>query len=93
MLDVREMLVNHMFTYVGITHVYLELDPGVVEGNGLGHQVDNFTLFADLAERIHFHEVHDVTRVFRSDESVHRQRHSFDVHILAVIPHRPAHIH
>ncbi len=48
---------------------------------------------AELGERVHLDESQEVAGVLALNQTLQRQRHSFDVHVLAVVSHRTAHVH
>ncbi len=48
---------------------------------------------AKLRERVHFDEAKEIAGVLALDQSLQGQCHALDVHVLAVVSHRPAHVH
>ena len=93
MLNIGEVLMDHVLADILAAHVDFELDPGIMDRYVFGHQVDDFARPTDFSERVHFDEVQEVTRKLRSNQAFQCQCHPFHIDVLTVVSHRSTHVH
>ena len=84
---------NHVFANFFTAHVDLQLHDRVVNRDWLRHQVNDLALSTNFAESVHLDKIQIVARILGANQPIHRQSHSLDIDVLAVVTHRAAHIH
>ena len=92
-LDVGEVRRDLKLADVVPAHVHAEPDDRIEDRHRLGQQIDDFAAGPRLGERVHLDEVQVVAGVLAADQPVQCQAHPLDVDVLAVVPHRAAHVH
>ena len=87
------MVRNAVFAHVVAAHIDAQPHEWVENRHGLGHQLDDFARRRRPGECVHLDHLQIVARIFAADQPFQGQGHSLDVHVLAVVAHRAAHVH